>query len=148
MPKNYRQSETWKREGNGFLVQVTHWRRDSGDEFEGPHRWNVYAYIYPSHPHFSAFGDVEDMTQSACTALPLHAYPSFHRIHLDSRSGKACSHQVGSDYGHLHDDQFSFMESPEDAAAVFRDADALYDWLAERALAQQPQALEFSADAI
>lgn len=138
MLEQYRRTEQYKQEGNGFLVMVSHHTVEALDEsgcFDrtGPHRWCVYAYIYPSHPHFKAFDGTETMWQSAATAMPGHGDPSLVRVHTGPKpTYYAGSYQVGWDYNHLHDWSYTQMETPEDALSVFRDADRLFDWLAER----------------
>lgn len=138
MSDKYRRCEDYKREGKGFLVVVNHYTVFQSSEpacfdSEGPHRWAVYAYVYPSHPHFAAFDGTETMWQGAATQMPGNAYPSFMRVHTPHGKETPSSYQVGWDYHHLHDWSFSRMETPEDAYEVFRDADALFDWLAEKA---------------
>jgi hypothetical protein len=120
--------EWWKR-GKDFLVVV---KRHNGtsDAFCGPNRWNVYAYIYPEHPHFAKF-DGPDMWQEAATAMPLHKYPSL--LEYPMYEGKVTSVKVGSDYHHLHDDRFTHYATEADAREVFEDARRLFDWLTQRA---------------
>lgn len=132
----YRKSEVWKRAGENFLVQVNHYtqelHRDAKLMGEGENRWNVYAYIYPQHPHFAAFDGTETMFQDAASTLPLHRGPSFCRIHIDHSTGEICSYQVGSDYNHLYDDHFCHAETADEAQEVFRDADELFNWLSNK----------------
>ena len=118
----------WWLEGENFMVTVRH-HLVTYDRHEGANRWNVYAYIYPKHWHFPAFNG-ENMLQSACTDLPLHWGPSYHRAHRDEKGG-VTAHQVGCDYAHIHDSRYKRSE-PEDQfsnGAVFRDAQDLFDWL-------------------
>ena len=129
MIEDYKQSESWKRQGKNFLIEVKHYIEETTQYCEREHHWNVYAYIYPKHPHFAKFDGTEKMWQDAASALPLHAGPSFCRIHVDHKTGAYCSYQVGSDYSHLHDDHFSHYATPNEAYKVFEDADHLFDWL-------------------
>ncbi|PRF08632.1 hypothetical protein C6Q07_11055 [Burkholderia multivorans] len=93
---------------------------------EGPHRWCVYAYIYPSHPHFASFSG-PNIWQDATTVLPLHGgctlleYPMY--------DGKIASVKVGADYHHLHDTRFTHYATADEARLVFEDADELFDKL-------------------
>ena len=132
MAEDWEHKDIWKRRGHDFLVKISRhevavnfeepeWRR------EGPHRWAVYAYIYPKHPRFSRFVG-EDMWQDAATSLDLHCYPSFLRRHY-AADGSQTAVQVGADYNHLHDEQYTHMATREDARSVFRDAEALFDLL-------------------
>jgi hypothetical protein len=64
--------------------------------------------------------------------MPFHCGPSFLRVHRDE-AGKGISIQIGSDYNHLHDDEFLQMENKEQAWTVFNDAEELFNWLTVRA---------------
>lgn len=136
MNQGYRKTEDWKRGGKDFLVVVNHHTSATPAEFacgEGPHRWCVYAYIYPSHPHFEAFDGTEAMWQDAATVLPMHGGPSLLRVHTKHPDHAITSYQVGADYNHLHDDEYTHMANEIEAASVFRDADELFDWLSAKA---------------
>ncbi len=136
MNQEYRKTEDWKRGGKDFLVVVNHHTSATPTEFacgEGPHRWCVYAYIYPSHPHFEAFDGTENMWQDAATVLPMHGGPSLLRVHTKHPDHAIASYQVGADYNHLHDDEYTHMANEIEATRVFRDADELFDWLSAKA---------------
>lgn len=117
--------DIWKRPGRRFLIEIS---RHSVDvyEGEGAHRWAVYAYIYPKHPHYANFSG-DEMWQDAASAMPCHSYPSYFRRH--KIDGKVTSIQVGWDYNHLHDDQYTHMATADDAGSIFYDANRLFDWL-------------------
>jgi hypothetical protein len=129
---SWRQKEIWSRAGKDFLVTVEHFtvevREDSAcyDSDQG-HRWCVYAYVYPKHPHFARF-EGPQMWQDAATSLPFHGGPSLLRWHYDDDK-KPTSVQVGADYNHLHDGRFTRMATKDEAYAVFNDADALFERL-------------------
>lgn len=129
MTTDWVKKDIWKREGKDFSIEVsrhtTRYHDESSDE--GVNRWCVYAYIYPTHPHFKKF-EGDRMWQDAATALPLHCGVSFLRYHRDD-DGKVTSVQVGADYHHLYDNAFTFFETKEDAYRVFSDAGELYAWL-------------------
>lgn len=130
---NWEHKDLWKRYGKDFMVEVSRHQVGVFQEAErwseeGPHRWCVYAYIYPKHPHFAKFSGPE-MFQDAACSLPLHCGPSFLRWHY-ADDGKPTSVQVGCDYNHLHDSQYTRMATKEEAQAVFNDAEKLFDWLA------------------
>lgn len=125
--KNYRHKDEWKRQGRDFLIVVSRHSVDVA-EYEGPHRWCVYAYVYPKHPHFARFDGTEKMWQDAASALPLHGGPSFCRKHMNA-AGEVTSYQVGADYNHLRDDQYTHFATAEEACSVFVDANNLFDWL-------------------
>ena len=135
MNQGYRKTDEWKRVGKDFLVVVKRHTSATPAEFacgEGPHRWCVYAYIYPSHPHFEAFDGTETMWQDAATVLPMHGGPSLLRVHTKHPDHAITSYQVGADYNHLHDDEYTHMANEIEAASVFRDADELFDWLSRK----------------
>ena len=126
----WKHKDEWHRRENAFLVVV---KRHSVEPssyapYEGPHRWSVYAYLYPTHRLFKDF-DGTNMWQPAAIALPLYGGPSLLRWHTGD-DGKPCSVQIGADYHHLHDEHFSSYAIPSEAWEVFRDANRLFDHLA------------------
>lgn len=132
----WRESQQWRRQGKTFTVEVYHYV-DPGEPTydDGRHRWNVYAYIYPGHPHFANFKG-PDMRQDAATALPFHGGPSFLRwFYNDDKT--PCSVKVGSDYNHLHDSGYSFVKTEAEAFGIFDDANQLFDMLAAREKGEQ-----------
>lgn len=125
-PDPWAHKDEWKRCGKNSQVVVS--RHSATSEFGlGPHRWCVYAYVYPKHPHFANFSG-NNMWQDAASVMPLHAGPSYLRWHRDDE-GKATSVQVGCDYNHLHDHHYCDYATKDDARSVFVDADELFDWL-------------------
>lgn len=132
MKDEWNHKEEWHKRGQDFLIVVKRHSVFHNDPMEGPHRWCVYAYVYPSHPYFGKFLPDGSMTQDACCAMPLHSYPSYFRAHWDREVEAITSFQVGADYNHLHDDRFTHHKTPEDAYEVFDDAQQLFDWLKER----------------
>ena len=86
---NWNRKELWRKFGKNFMVEVSRHEEpatDSGcSDSEGPHRWCVYAYIYPKHPHFATFDGTEAMWQDAAACLPLHGGPTFCRKHLNAK---------------------------------------------------------------
>ena len=127
----FKHNDEWSVHGTDFVVRVTrHTAQPSSyDQYEGVNRWAVYAYIYPSHPHFANFAG-DDMCQDAASMMPMHGGPSYLRRHF--YDGKECSIQVGADYQHLHDEHFTHYATKEDAREVFIDAEYLFNWLQER----------------
>lgn len=129
MSDEWKQAEEWSRSGRGFSVIVRHWSVQYGAE-PVKHCWNVYAVISSRHPLFESFTD-DTMYQDAACALPLHAGPSyFERFH--AQPPRLAAVKVGSDYRHYRDERFAECETRADAYEVFRDADELFDHLAER----------------
>lgn len=118
--------EEWHKRGNNFLIVIHRHEVKLLDPYEGPHRWAVYAYIYPKHPHFAAFKG-PDMWQDA-TSLGFHGGCSFLRYHRGDAE-EVMSVQCGADYHHLHDDRFTDMATPDEAHEVFSDAEELFEKL-------------------
>ena len=138
MDTDFQHKDEWRRFGKNFLVTVTRHFDDPSPTrpYEGPHRWAVYAYIYPSHPHFAKFvGD--DFWQPAAQVLPMHYCVSFLRRHYNAE-GATTSIQVGADYHHLHDGHFTGYATREDAGEVFHDATVLFEKLTELADVEPP----------
>lgn len=133
---DWRHKDEWKKDGSGFLVVVSRHSVEVADAWQpdGPHRWCVYAYVYPSHPHFAAFSG-PDMWQEAASCMPLHGGPSLLRWHYDD-NGKPTSVQVGCDYNHLHDSRYTHLATRDAAGSVFNDADELHEWLTATAAAE------------
>lgn len=122
--------EIWRRRGRECCVEISrHYVTTlSEDDHRGPHRWAVYAYIYPPHSLFGGFLNGTDIFQPAARAMPLHCGPSFLQWHY-AADGSVTSIQVGADYNHLGDEIFSISETPSDALQVFLDADRLFRYL-------------------
>ena len=139
MTTNWNRKELWRKSGENFMIEISRHEVSVEEpacfDSEGPHRWCVYAYIYPKHPHFSAFDGSERMSQDAAACLPLHGGPSYCRKHLNA-DGETTSYQVGADYNHSHDWRFTQQATQEDAAEVFSDAQELFDALTHRAKAE------------
>lgn len=130
---DWEKKDEWWKHGKDFMVVVKHHtvKVDEAACYDSDkgHRWNVYAYIYPKHPHFANF-EGPQMWQDASTMMPFHGGPSL--LKYPMFDGKVTAVQVGSDYSHLHDWTFTQAESKEDAYEVFADAEELFNWLQER----------------
>lgn len=124
----FRHKDIWHRGGKGFLIEVSRHASFSTLEYdsEGAHRWCVYAYIYPAHPHFAAFNG-KDLWQDATRVLPLHGGCSY--VDYPMYDGKVTSVKVGADYHHLHDEHFTHCATADQAISVFDDANELFDKL-------------------
>lgn len=129
--KEFNHQDIWRLRGDNFLVTVVRTIVDVPPEYNfdnlGPNRWAVYAYIYPNHACFSRFDD-SGMHQDASRALHFHGGPSFFQFHYD-KTGAKQSIQVGADYNHLYDEEYSHYATKDDAAEVFDDAVQLYAYL-------------------
>ena len=127
---NWNHKDEWSVRGTDFLVQVTRHAVKPIKGFsvgEGENRWCVYAYIYPKHPKFSEFTE-EAIYQPATENIPFHGGCSLCRLHANS-SGERTSVQVGADYNHLHDEEFTCLSTPKEAWEVFHDAEKLFGYL-------------------
>lgn len=126
----WEESETWKARGKKFLVEVKHWVAPGPTQIDdGRQRWNVYAYIYQDHPFFEKINPKGGMAQPALKVLPFHSYVSFFKVWYEEGSSKIGSFQIGSDYGHIHDEKYSFFKTKEESYQIFNDAADLYEWL-------------------
>jgi hypothetical protein len=136
---NWKHKDIWKKHGADFLVEVSRHSEAASeiDKREGPHRWCVYAYIYPKHPHFKKFDESDDLWQDATTSLPGHSYPSYLRRHVDA-NGSVTSFQVGWDYHHDGDWMFTHDSTQEDARRQFLDAQNLFDRLQSMVIVLDP----------
>ncbi len=131
---NWHHSDEWKCPGKDFMVMVRRHRSESPEYHqpfasERPHRWCVYAFIYPKHPHFAEIKGDDRYQESIC-GMPLHCGVSYFKRHWADKSNTAI--QIGCDYNHWDDDRYTRMETKDDAASVFRDAEGLFKWLADR----------------
>ena len=126
---DWRRKDVWSKRETGFCIEVSRHEDKPLEETEGPHRWCVYAYIYPNHTLFDKF-DGDSLWQEATDMLPLHYGCSLLKRHTDE-DGNVCSIQVGADYNHLGDEQYTHMETDADARVIFSDADGLLERLKE-----------------
>lgn len=134
---DWKHKDLWRFTDNKtFTVEVSRHSVEVLDggcyDSDGGNRWCVYAYIYPSHPHYGAFDDSDRMWQSAASAIPLHGGPTYFHRHVKLVDGEAVtvSIQVGSDYNHDGDWLHTRHTQKEDAWVVFGDAQRLVEWLA------------------
>ena len=130
---NWKHKDEWKQIGRDFQVVVSRHSVMSSEpssncyDAEGEHRWCLYAYIYPAHPHYAKF-EGSNLWQDAA-AIGMHGGCSFLRRHYGD-DGKVTSIQVGADYHHDGDWQYTQMATQDDARGVFNDAQELFDKLA------------------
>lgn len=132
MKGDWEELQEWRLRGKNFLVVVKHYTYGTPlHGFDGGHRWNVHAYIYPKHPVHAKFDQSAGTFQDASADMPLHYGPSLLDWHFD-KSGAITSVQVGADYNHLHDNDYTHMSTRAQAADVFADAEELFKWLEDR----------------
>lgn len=133
--KEWRHKDEWTKRGEHFLVKIS---RHSDQQYaivngefkfmgNVEHKWCLYAYLFPKHPHFSKF-EGTSMWQDASNFFDWHSGCTYLEYHRDNDS-KVVSIQVGCDYNHLHDYRYLNMATAEDARAVFNDADDLFKTL-------------------
>ena len=114
---NWTNSEEANIRGNNFTVVVKHWIKPYGT-----HKWNVYAHIFLEHPIFE---ELEDKFTDC--PLPLHGGCSFHHFDFDAEGLCVCK-SFGSDYAHLHDDNYAEVSDIE-LTPLMADAHELYAFL-------------------
>lgn len=128
--------DEWRRTAESFCVTVTRHIIPEYDD-RGPNGWAVYAYIYPKHPRFARFKYRGwSVFHPGVEGLPLHRRCSF--IDYHERDGDCSSVQIGADYCREDDAWATVCVTKEEAAAVFHDADRLYEVLLSEAM-QEPQ---------
>lgn len=131
---NWNPKNEWSSRTNTFNVVISkHIVEASTFAFElnrdeGIHRWDIYVYIFPKHPLFNDLVDVTRIFDDKLSILPLHCGCSFLMKHY-ACDGSVNSIQIGCDYNHLYDNDYTFIETQEDAYSIFRDAEELYNVL-------------------
>ncbi len=135
---DWKKIKIWRKRKKTFTVEVYH-STDSPRGHFGGNYWHIYVFIYPGHPLFSQLEPNEDVCQELSKKIPFHRSASFFHAHCTSK-GEVTSYQIGCDYRHLYDEAYSFMETEEEAAPVFADAEKLLEYLeAAAALSIPPQ---------
>lgn len=128
MTHDWDEVQKWRRRGENFLIEVTHYTVEVSSAF-GEHddgnRWNVHAYVYPGHALFPSLNESKDIYGYE---MPLHGGPSLFEKHYN-RAGEITSVQIGADYNHLGDESYSYYKTKDGAAIVFFDAETLFTWL-------------------
>ena len=123
----WKHKDEWRKNGKGFCVVVSRHEvtldMSGSSPDKGIHRWCIYAYIYPTHPHFKLFDVEKGMFEQP--DYRMHWGLSFFHAHRNDKS-EICSIQIGCDYDHLHDDHYTTLATKEAAVSVFNDADDLY----------------------
>lgn len=140
--QHWKHKDLWHQRGKDFLVEVSR-HTVEGERDLGPHRWAIYAYIYPEHPHFAKFDESDSMMQPACDEMPFRggviSSASYFRRHV-TKDGQTTSFQVGDDYNHINQEYFSHYDTPELAVDVFEDAEELFRWLTNQPVPQPSDA--------
>lgn len=115
--------EIWRKRKKTFTVEVYH-SKDFTERNFGGNCWNIYVYIYCSHPLFGQLEPGGGMKQEPIRKMPFHWGASFFHAHF-AAGGVLTSYQIGCDYRHLHDEAYSFMKTEEEAEEIFEDAEKL-----------------------
>jgi hypothetical protein len=119
-----RHADEWTIRGLNYCIVVRrHSVEPSGGD--GPHRWCVYAYVYPMHRLFPAMHQQLYTWKEPYASMPLHGGCSLRQVHMGVFA--VSSIQVGADYNHLYDTAYTWMETREEATPVFRDAFNLWN---------------------
>ena len=136
MSETWYKSDRWRKYSKTFEVQIIYWDCGYCSKSTGPHRWNVYAYIYGDHPLSDIFDSPTRKDWIAIDALEdyFHGRYSFREeMKVKSALIYPPSHskclKIGSDYNHDGDEKFSYMDTLEKAKEVHADADRLFFYL-------------------
>lgn len=125
---DWKQSTHWLRRGDGFSVEIKHSVDTVRDDGKGPNRWCVYAYIYPGHPRLTLYDPgTHTLFQPISRLLGLHGGASYFVANHDHKG--LTSVQIGSDYNHLYDFEFTIRGADEMPWDVANDADKLFGFL-------------------
>ncbi len=114
-----------KRISDSITIEVLHFILRTNEWQLQTNRWCVYAYIREDHPMYKKI-DPKSYYQSCFYLLPLHGgctYISHETIQQHGVETRV--YKIGADYSHLYDERFYDMSTPEEAAEVFADAEAL-----------------------
>ena len=132
---NWSHKDEWQHKTQGFSVIICRWSHKTlndipgfSDEFDGGNHWNIYAYIYPSHKLFNEFkvdGGIFDQPD-----LNFHGGTTYFKSHYDTKGSITC-YQIGCDYNHYGDSNYTFMKTKEDAYKIFNDAEIIIDLLSK-----------------
>ena len=116
---------------NNFSVTVEHFTRTPIFFNEGENSWCVYVYLYPEHPLFKEInpklGEPLNTWDERFYNIPFHGGCTYAQLHIND-NGTITSIQLGADYQHFGDEEYSRMSSKEDAYLVFYDAKKLINW--------------------
>lgn len=123
-------TEMWRHRARRSTVEINH--RAVSAEYtklfpnEGPHRWNIYAYIYPPHPLFQSL--ITEGRTAIPKEMPLHGGASLFS-YCRHEGEEITAVKIGVDYNHHQDDRFSRMCDRVAANEVFVDAEKLVEFL-------------------
>lgn len=121
--------DSWIKRADSFAVEVRRWTDmrylgyDCGEQVSRlVNVWNVYAYIYPAHPHFKNLSLLLKECRAAANILPLHGGVTYYKFTNDCVT-------IGSDYNHYGDEYHRYSSRREDATEQFDDAEELFQFL-------------------
>ena len=116
--------DVWTRRGDHFAVEICRW---SHGAFLGEERqvWNVYVYIYKTHPLYAKF---KTTTSTNYRMKKMHGLEFHGGVTFFERT-RAGSVKVGCDYVHAWDDKFERSETLDEAWEVKSDADLLWEFM-------------------
>lgn len=112
-----------------FTIQVRGWK--FGESERDTWKWNVYAFIFDTHPMFGKFEWAE--------CLPMHGGVTYDKVITTEPAVKKYDHQAthkvmkyGCDYQHYGDEYFESCD-PKDGIPcdIRRDVRELYEHLLE-----------------
>lgn len=130
-------SKTWKKSFKDFAVGYKRWEDKPLDPYDGPYKWNVYVYIYPSHPLFQKFTPDTKLHQASLPGLHGGASRFWTNWRKNTVTGEleVCSYEIGSDYGHYRDD---YTHDEEPPTRLLLDVKDLIEFMEEYAGTSSP----------
>ena len=122
----YDVSETYKRTGSNFTLEVKHWTSGCQELNILNHVWNLYVYIYEKHPLFNKL----ENTKFLLTDFPcMPGGVTYVKWHGDHDSDIIHCKQYGNDYSHIWNCGSDHWATIDDAYEVFTDATEVFNFL-------------------
>ena len=111
----------------GFCIEIVHWTSPPYPQLgTGANHWNVYVYLFPTHPLLKTLHGSSSHDYDRVDELPFHRGCTWYEPSYD-KDGKLKSVCAGSDYSHAGDEEFSFQASIP--SKVTEDALELYSYV-------------------
>ena len=127
--ENYSHTDLYSRKRQTFTVEVSrHTVKEDSENRWGKNRWCVYIYIYKQHPLWEYLNNDKTENPIWIYNLPGHGDISYYKVWKDDTLD-VTSYQLGWDYAHEWDMNYSHYDTAEEANSVFLDAQRLYEVL-------------------
>ena len=123
--KKWSYKECWTQRGKTFAVEIVHWTREFYKTDEKRHIWNVYVYLYDTHPLHKKFRKTNEKNywRESTHGLEFHGGCTY----FERLANKTI--KLGCDYIHHIDDGSERRATLKDAWEVEMDASELFDHL-------------------